>query len=91
VKAASPLTYLSSRTAPFLLLHGSEDNLVSPSQTLIVHNALKAKGIDSTRYVLSGAGHGDLSLTGDTSAAKPWSTRETMGHIVDFLNQKLAT
>jgi len=91
VKAASPLTYISSRTAPFLLLHGSEDNLVSPSQTLIVHNALKAKGIDSTRYVLSGAGHGDLSFTGDTSAAKPWSTRETMGHIVDFLNQKLAT
>ncbi|WP_235029159.1 hypothetical protein [Streptomyces sp. 3213.3] len=43
----------------------------------------------STRYVLTGAGHGDLSFTGDTSAALPWSTQETMGHIVDFLGQHL--
>jgi len=51
--------------------------------------ALRAKGIESTRYVLTGAGHGDLSFTGDTSAALPWSTQETMGHIVDFLGQHL--
>ncbi|MFJ9963112.1 hypothetical protein [Streptomyces avermitilis] len=50
---------------------------------------VRAKGIKSTRYVLTGAGHGDLSFTGDTSAAQPWSTQETMGHIVDFLRQHL--
>lgn len=90
MQAADPITYIGSRTAPFVLLHGSADNLVSPSQTLIVHNALKAKGVDSTRYVLEGAGHGDLSFTGDTTAAKPWSTQETMNHIVDFLHQHLS-
>jgi acetyl esterase/lipase len=89
IAAADPSTHITSKTAPFVLFHGSADNLVSPSQTLNLHNALRAKGIDSTRYVLTGAGHGDVSFTGDTSAAQPWSTQETMGHIVDFLQQNL--
>jgi acetyl esterase/lipase len=89
VAAADPATHINSRTAPFALFHGSADNLVSPSETLNLHAALRAKGIESTRYVLTGAGHGDLSFTGDTSAAQPWSTQETMGHIVDFLGQHL--
>ncbi|XUL85906.1 prolyl oligopeptidase family serine peptidase [Streptomyces galilaeus] len=89
VAAADPATHISSRTAPFVLFHGSADNLVSPSETLDLQTALRAKGIESTRYVLTGAGHGDLSFTGDTSAALPWSTQETMGHIVDFLGQHL--
>ena len=50
---------------------------------------LRAKGIDSTRYVLSGADHGDLSFMGNMTAVKPWSTQETMNHIVDFLHQHL--
>lgn len=89
VAAADPATHISSKTAPFVLFHGSADNLVSPSETLDLQKALRAKGIESTRYVLTGAGHGDLSFTGDTSAALPWSTQETMGHIVDFLGQHL--
>ncbi|MFJ6894382.1 prolyl oligopeptidase family serine peptidase [Streptomyces hokutonensis] len=89
VAAADPATHISSKTAPFVLFHGSADNLVSPSETLDLQTALRAKGIESTRYVLTGAGHGDLSFTGDTSAALPWSTQETMGHIVDFLGQHL--
>jgi acetyl esterase/lipase len=89
VAGADPATHISSKTAPFILFHGSSDNLVSPSETLNLHTALRTKGIDSTRYVLTGAGHGDLSFTGDTSASLPWSTQETMGHIVGFLGQHL--
>ncbi|WP_262058839.1 alpha/beta hydrolase [Streptomyces sp. STR69] len=89
VAAADPATHISAKTAPFVLFHGSADNLVSPSETLDLRTALRAKGIESTRYVLTGAGHGDLTFTGDTSAALPWSTQETMGHIVDFLGQHL--
>ncbi|WP_405988740.1 prolyl oligopeptidase family serine peptidase [Streptomyces sp. NBC_00986] len=89
VAAADPATHISPRTAPFVIFHGSADNLVSPSETLNLHTALRAKGIDSIRYVLTGAGHGDLSFTGDTTASLPWSTQETMGHIVDFLGQHL--
>jgi acetyl esterase/lipase len=83
--AANPLTYIEATAPPFLILHGSQDRLVSPSQTLLLHNALAAAGVRSTRYVLEGAGHGDLAFMGDFEAGLPWSTRQTMGIIVDFL------
>ena len=82
---ANPLTYVKATAPPFLIFHGSQDRLVSPSQTLLLHNALAAAGVRSTRYVLEGAGHGDLAFMGDFEAGLPWSTRQTMGIIVDFL------
>jgi acetyl esterase/lipase len=83
--AANPLTYIKATAPPFLIFHGSQDRLISPSQTLLLHNALVAAGVRSTRYVLEGAGHGDLAFMGDLEAGLPWSTRQTMGIIVDFL------
>ena len=90
---SDPITYVSSSsTAPFILLQGSHDQLVSPSQTLILFNALRAKGVDATRYVLTGANHGDLTVPGiSASKALPWSTQQTMGYIVSFLNKKLGS
>ena len=41
---ANPLTYVSATAPPFLFMLGSQDRLVSPSQTLLVHNALLAAG-----------------------------------------------
>ena len=86
---ANPLTYISSADPPFLILHGSQDKLVSPSQTLMLHNALVASGAHSTRYVLEGAGHGDLSFLGDSKSGLPWSTNQTMGIIVGFLRSSI--
>jgi acetyl esterase/lipase len=83
--AANPLTYIKPTAPPFLIFHGSQDRLISPSQTLLLHNALVAAGVRSTRYVLEGAGHGDLAFMGDLEAGLPWSTRQTMGIIIDFL------
>ena len=90
---SDPITYVSSSsTAPFILLQGSHDQLVSPSQTLILFNALRAKGVDATRYVLTGANHGDLTVPGMTASdALPWSTKQTMGYIVSFLNKELGS
>ncbi len=87
--AANPLTYIRAGAPPFLIFHGSQDRLVSPSQTLILHKALIAVGANSTRYVLEGAGHGDLSFLGDTKAGLPWSTNQTMRIIVDFLHHSI--
>ena len=86
---ANPLTYVKAGAPPFLIFHGSLDRLVSPSQTLILHKALIAVGANSTRYVLEGAGHGDLSFLGDSKAGLPWSTNQTMRIIVDFLNHSI--
>jgi acetyl esterase/lipase len=89
VARANPATYVDSSDPPFLLFHGTADRLVSPSQTLLVHDALRAKGVESTRYVLRGAGHGDASVTGDAKAGHAWSTQEVMDLIVTFLGKHL--
>jgi acetyl esterase/lipase len=84
---ANPLTYIHADTPPFLIFHGSQDRMVSPSQTLILHDALVAAGVPSTRYVVEGAGHGDLAFMGDAQSGLLWSTNEIMNLIVDFLNR----
>ncbi|GAB3954100.1 alpha/beta hydrolase [Kribbella albertanoniae] len=89
-KGADPATYVGASDPSFLFLHGSADQLVSPSQTLTLHNALRAEGADTTRYVVQGGNHGDLSLmTGDTNAANQWSSQQVMGNIVSFLAKHL--
>lgn len=91
VTAADPSTYVTSSSPPFAELHGSADELVSPSQTLLVHNAIRAKRGQSTRFVVQNAGHGDLNvLAGETNAAKPWSSEQVVGHIASFLKDNLA-
>jgi acetyl esterase/lipase len=89
VALADPATYVRPGTPPFLLMHGSLDTMVSPSQTLLLHEALRAQGVESTRYVLTGAGHGDLGFLGDMESGLPWTTRETMDLITRFLSRAL--
>ena len=85
--AANPLKYIQANAPPFLILHGNQDRLVSPSQTLLLHDALVAAGARSTRYVVDGAGHGDLAFMGDTQSGLFWSTNQVMNLIVTFLNR----
>ena len=89
VAAADPSTYASKNSPPFILFHGSKDQLVSPSETLDLSNTLKSKGADATRYVVEGANHGDLTFMGDTKSGKDWSTTTVMDKITGFLSAKL--
>ena len=79
VKAANPVTYISPKTAPFLLLHGDKDQVVSPSQTELLYNALQEKGIPAQRYVVEGAGHADHY----------WAQPEVEQVILAFLDKNL--
>ena len=87
--AANPLTYIHASNTAFLIFHGSDDRIISPSQTLLLHNTLTAAGVSSTRYVLKGANHGDMAFMGDSEAGLPWSTNQVMGIIVDFLKREI--
>lgn len=87
--AANPSSYSNSRTAPFILLEGDNDHIISPGQSLILADALKAKGVDATRYVVKGANHGDMSFLGDPEAGIPWSTQKVMGTITGFLDERI--
>ena len=59
---ANPITYLSGDEPPFLHLHGDADNLISPSMSLLFHNALLDHGDISYRYVLHGENHGSAGF-----------------------------
>ena len=58
--AASPIGNVRTGLPPFLLMNGSNDKLVSPSQSGQMYQALKTKGNKVTHIVIDGAGHGDL-------------------------------
>ncbi len=79
VAKANPINYVDKNDPPFLLFHGTQDMAVSPSQTLLLHNALREHSVPSTRYVLDGAGH----------ATAEFSDPQVINIIVDFLNEHL--
>ncbi|WP_409159651.1 alpha/beta hydrolase fold domain-containing protein [Pectobacterium sp. B2J-2] len=56
--AANPINFINSATPPFLIMHGTNDTVVSPRQTERLHQALTEKNIDSTYYRIKGAEHG---------------------------------
>ncbi len=57
-RKASPITYVSKTSAPFLILHGDKDPLVPIQQSEELNEALKKAGVDSTLHVVKGNGHG---------------------------------
>ena len=46
-KKANPITYISKTSAPMLLMHGTKDTVVSPSQTDLLFQA--SRNITSPR------------------------------------------
>lgn len=75
--AANPITYISSDSAPMLLMHGTQDVLVSPSQTDLLFQALQQKGIPSERYLVEGAAHGGIY----------WNQQEVLDIITHFFDK----
>ncbi len=57
-RRASPITYITPRTPPFLIAHGDADTLVPHQQSELLAAALKKSGIPMTLYTVPGAGHG---------------------------------
>lgn len=78
-KAANPLTYISKKTAPFLLMHGDVDVLVSPSQTELLRAELAKHNIEATRYLVKGAAHG----------GPYWVQPEIMDIVIAFYDKHL--
>ncbi len=84
---ANPIDMIRPGAPAFLLLHGDDDRLIPPAQTLALHQALRAAGADSTRYLLAGAGHGRLARS--RTQARQWTSVQAMTIIKDFLDVQL--
>lgn len=55
---ASPLTHVSKKSPPFLIVHGDKDPTVPLVQSTILRDALKKAGVEVGLLVIEGAGHG---------------------------------
>ena len=56
---ASAIQYVSEETPPFMILHGTEDAVVSMAQSEKLYNTLQKAGIPCEFAVVEGAAHGD--------------------------------
>ena len=78
-KKANPITYISKTSAPMLLMHGTKDTVVSPSQTDLLFQALQKHNIPSKRYLVEGAAHGGVY----------WNQKEVLDIITAFFDSYL--
>ena len=85
LKSANPVTYVSSRAPPFLILHGDHDNLVDLQQSAELDARLKAAGADSTFVVVTNLAHGYVPFG---SKASP-NHAELSSLIADFFDRNL--
>jgi acetyl esterase/lipase len=65
LKKASPTNYVTSKTAPVLMIHGDKDPLVPLSQSEQILKQLKECGVECRLHVVANAGHGGLQFLGD--------------------------
>ena len=77
IAATNPINYVNKNSAPMLLMHGTADRVVSPSQTDLLFQALKNNGVDAERYIVPNADHSDDF----------WVQDEVFEVIVNFLNR----
>ncbi|MCU1347525.1 MAG: alpha/beta hydrolase [Acidobacteria bacterium] len=76
---ASPITYASSDDPPFLIMQGIADVLVPWQQSQDLYDALRAKSVPASLYLLPTAGHSD----------KQFDEQEWQQVISDFLDANL--
>jgi len=63
--AASPVAWVSEDDPPFLLVHGTEDQVVPPEQSQVLAAALREAGVEVELVLVERAGHG-LAPAGGT-------------------------
>jgi dipeptidyl aminopeptidase/acylaminoacyl peptidase len=57
-KARSPINYVEQISTPMLVLQGSEDKVVPPTQAELIVGALRKRGIPHAYLLFEGEGHG---------------------------------
>jgi acetyl esterase/lipase len=61
-RRASPIAYVTKDSAPFLILHGDQDNVVPLGQSESLAEALQKAGVEVTLKVVHGSGHGGAAF-----------------------------
>ena len=80
-RIASPLSYISVTSPPFLLVQGAADTRVPVAQTQRFHDSLRAKNVPVELVIFPGVGH-DLGRDGAPDAAV---NRQALDKVAAFL------
>lgn len=72
VRAANPITYVSSDAPPFLIMHGLADDIVPHGQSQLLYEALVRSGTDATLRLVHGVPHSFFNMPGIDEAAGPF-------------------
>ncbi|MDR2170943.1 MAG: alpha/beta hydrolase [Planctomycetaceae bacterium] len=79
IKKSSPLQTVTSKAAPFLIVHAKDDKTVPIQQGKSLHETLQKAGVESHFIELTSGGHG----------SPQFNNAETKKQIIDFLNKHL--
>jgi acetyl esterase/lipase len=97
VRAADPVTYVTSGAPPFLIAHGEYDGLVPVQQSERLFAALAAAHVPAAYYWVPGAGHDKTIVATShppavvrTTTGAPGAGRPTLDAIESFLARALA-
>jgi acetyl esterase/lipase len=80
---ASPLTHVDTTSAPMLLIHGTADRLIPPSQSTSLASALAAHGVRSQVIAVPGSAHVHVG------PGLSYNGMPLYGRIVAFLRETL--
>ena len=83
---ASPVTYVSAKAPPMLVMHGAEDKLVPHAQSEQFVKALTAAGAKAELVILPGVGH---SWLGATPEATIHASKEALQRSIDFIDAQI--
>jgi acetyl esterase/lipase len=81
----SPITYITPKAPPFLIMQGEQDELVPLEQSQILYDRLKAAGVSAQLVLVKNAGHSFLPVGGDLDP----SVRQLIQMAGDFFDQYL--
>jgi acetyl esterase/lipase len=81
VRLASPLTFISANTPPFLIQQGAADTEVPPKQSQQLYEALKAQGVPAEIVLYPDVGHGFVRGNAPDSA----TVAKAMARLTAFL------
>jgi acetyl esterase/lipase len=86
IARASPVTYITAKAPPFLLIHGTQDKTVPVEQSREGEAQLKAAGVPVESIYIEGVDH---SFIGATPAATRAATVRATNATFDFFHARL--
>jgi acetyl esterase/lipase len=87
VSIASAIQHVDESDPPFLLIHGSRDRIVPPSQSTAFHAELEAHRVNSQLIIIDDVDH---SFIGDTPAATRAASLQALNATIDFFDRTLS-